>query len=169
MARSPYPLDWPEGWPRTLDWKRGRPQWRMKLTLDKLRELALAATPGPWVRVDPPWGQSDWVVATSSPSGDPHGGTSVCDCDMLIDRADTDDRSHENAAFIAAANPATVIAMIDEIRRLKRTIAALGLREMCAALLEACNIATRVIGDVQILPSTDSVRVDELRRLADAE
>lgn len=115
----------------------------MKLNLMKLRELALAATSGPWHRVDPPWGESDWVVATSTPIGDPHGGTPVCDCDMMTDRGEEVDRSHENAAFIAAANPAAIVAMIDDIVRLKHALARLAQREMevCAALLEACNIA----------------------------
>jgi chromosome segregation ATPase len=37
-----------------------------------------------------------------------------------------------------------------------------------AALVECCDIAARVVADAQVLPSTDSDRIAELRRLAEA-
>lgn len=35
MARDPYPLQWPEGWPRTESWKRGKPQFGAQFARDR--------------------------------------------------------------------------------------------------------------------------------------
>jgi hypothetical protein len=58
---------------------------------DELRRLAQAATPGPWTSTG--FRVSDTTVAK-----------------YLTARTET----HADAAFIAAANPATVIALLDE-------------------------------------------------------
>src|SRR5690242_11241872 len=81
----------------------------------RLRELALAATPGDWFTVDAPWLPRDTETYIISGHPDPHCGKFVCDfedCDTL----DEDERNHwNNAAFIAAANPQTILALLDAL------------------------------------------------------
>jgi hypothetical protein len=67
---------------------------------DELRRLAEAATPGPWQTDD---ANRTWVSA-SMPL------LVVADCDVNA----TDDRK-PNAAFIAAVNPQTVLALLDAL------------------------------------------------------
>lgn len=85
------------------------------MDLNKLEELARAATPGPWLhRHDP-----------GNPPGVQHGvklegefGAWVCDCLDNADRLTVGGVAGErNAAFIAAANPAAVLDLIDLIRK----------------------------------------------------
>lgn len=73
----------------------------MKLELDKLKALAAAATPGPWAA-----GNYE-VYQDNGPS------------DRLAKGVDWED-----AQFIAAANPATINAMIELIERQERELAA---------------------------------------------
>lgn len=77
-----------------------------ELDLDKLEALAKAATPGPWKRhADLP---TDVIVAPSAPSA-----PSVA----VIDHGPSDLAQIEaNGRFIAAANPATVLALIAQAR-----------------------------------------------------
>lgn len=82
--------------------------------LDTLEAAARAATPGPWLhRHDP-----------GNPVGVQHGvklpgefGAWVCDC---LDNADRKTAGglagQRNAAFVAAANPAVVLALISALR-----------------------------------------------------
>ena len=66
----------------------------------KLRELAQKATPGPWEQINhivfTETGNLEWVVANA------RSGNSIID-----------------AGYIAAANPSTVLALLDEIDRLR--------------------------------------------------
>lgn len=82
--------------------------------LDRLEALAKAATPGPWLhRFDP-----------GNPTGVQHGvklsgefGTWICDCLDNADRlTDGGVAGYRNAQFIAAANPATILALIAQAR-----------------------------------------------------
>lgn len=89
--------------------------------LSKLERLANAATPGPWFTVESPWlppGVPTYVIAGSA---DPHAGRLVCDFDFIEDRDQTDN-SDADAAFIAAADPGIVKALIAEIRRLRMSL-----------------------------------------------
>ena len=71
---------------------------------DALRKLCKSATPGPWEQINhivfTETGDLEWVVANA------RSGNSIID-----------------AEYIAAANPATVLALLDELDRL-RTIEA---------------------------------------------
>lgn len=70
----------------------------MTVDKDKLRQLAEAATPGPWF---------------ASPSHDHYKVLQDNDSGLLPEIAGVDERA--NTAFIAAANPATVLALLDEL------------------------------------------------------
>lgn len=83
-----------------------------------LEAAAMAATPGPWLhRHDP-----------GNPAGVQHGvklagefGAWVCDC---LDNADNTVRptmaGERNAAYIAAANPAAISALLADLRALQQ-------------------------------------------------
>ena len=83
------------------------------INVDELREKAEKATPGPWVAGEPQlWGDNDTpqaaVLAGGSPiTWDDHGGE-------VFDPV--------NAEFIAAANPQTVLSLLDEVERLRSTL-----------------------------------------------
>lgn len=70
---------------------------------DALRKLCKSATPGPWEQINhivfTETGDLEWVVANA------RSGNSIID-----------------AEYIAAANPATVLALLDEIDRSRGTI-----------------------------------------------
>ena len=76
----------------------------MTIDTTKLRELSQNATPGPWEQINhivfTETGDLEWVVANA------RSGNSIID-----------------AEYIAAANPAAVLALLDEVDRL-RTIEA---------------------------------------------
>lgn len=94
--------------------------------LADLRAKAEAATPGPWVRHHQ------------------RHGVSVHRADGGFDWVGAGD-SEATADFITAANPATVIAMIDEIERLRERVAVL---ERVWEAAEPCVDALRdIAGD----------------------
>lgn len=79
------------------------------IDLDELRKLANAATPGPWqANSDDIWGDRDsdgWTVVAMCPCPkSPHGSARRLDWGR-------------DASFIAAANPSTILALLDEIDR----------------------------------------------------
>lgn len=85
-------------------------------SLSELERLARAATPGPWhiTQCIPENGKfydSHPLVATS-PDDD---GRRIAACDGVL-------RTHENAAYIAAASPDVVLALISRIRELEAEI-----------------------------------------------
>lgn len=53
----------------------------------------------PWFPVGAPWGDATWINAGSE---DPHGGTPVCDCTMMVGEFRDRDRSQQEAAELAA-------------------------------------------------------------------
>lgn len=71
----------------------------------KLKELAQAATPGPWERVDAP--KSEYWPA-GKVVGSVHGLRRICDAPALM----SDGENAANMAFIGAANPAAVLELI---------------------------------------------------------
>ncbi len=89
------------------------------MTIDKktLRALAEGATPGPWTTISRGayWGEEEGDVR--GPDGqDIYGAEFV----QPLNRQNTT-RGHawfRDTAFIAAANPATVLALLDEIEEL---------------------------------------------------
>lgn len=162
------------------------------MTIDtaKLRALAEAATPGPWsvghddkecastLRAQPV------LATTGKPQGRP--------VDVIIPFG----RAHSDAAFIAAANPQTVIALLDEIERLRHDlyvsqntaqserldhISTLGqagelerkLAAMTAARDEACEIADDfILGKFMSSARTrdqGAARIAELRKVGSHE
>lgn len=78
--------------------------------INELRKLAQAATPGPWVAGGPSFGEPFPVwcdeVVTESGGDSPE---SVCLCPSGAEESSTDDMS-----YIAAANPAAILAMIQQ-------------------------------------------------------
>jgi len=80
----------------------------MTVDTTKLRELAQAATPGPWYSK---WPEERCVWKDIGPGRYPVAYTGDCFDDA------------PNAEYIAAATPATVLALLDEIDKL-RTIEA---------------------------------------------
>lgn len=89
----------------------------------KLRKLAEAATQGKWYTVDSPFGVGTWLNAGSE-TGQPFNF--VCDCEMPLYSEQVHpeqvEKSLENATFIAAANPQTVLSLLDEIERLEHRV-----------------------------------------------
>ncbi|MBQ0917502.1 ead/Ea22-like family protein [Hydrogenophaga aromaticivorans] len=80
----------------------------------KLRELAEAATPGPWFVVGQPWNpKADFIVAGSP---DPHMGQYVADTEDFDGEGQN---VQENAAYIASANPSAILALLDELQSLR--------------------------------------------------
>jgi hypothetical protein len=75
--------------------------------LARLRELASKATPGPWA-ADPGIVASDYAWSVYADRGGGQG-PEVCHCGQ----------GEHDARFIAAASPATVLALLDSIRELQ--------------------------------------------------
>jgi hypothetical protein len=91
---------------------------------ETLRRLAEQATDGPWFTVGPPWLPRDVETYVIAGSEDPHAGEIVCDfpCpgDVQDESGDMPEefvtaRNWANAVFIAAANPAVVLSLLDAL------------------------------------------------------
>ncbi|HBO2146485.1 TPA: ead/Ea22-like family protein [Pseudomonas aeruginosa] len=76
----------------------------------KLRRLAKAATPGPWVSTESAESEHEQWVMTADQQW------SICATHSGIEGAEC---AQGNAEFIAAANPKTILALLDEIGGLK--------------------------------------------------
>lgn len=81
--------------------------------LKKLRELAEAATPGPW-EVS---GTGQQVLKEADV---PYGNQRICETNSMASHYPGKTSCWKNIAFIAAANPETVIALLDRIEKLER-------------------------------------------------
>lgn len=83
----------------------------------KLRELAQNAAPGPWTQ----WEGRGWVHAGTPEASATcylagiYGQICRTDCGDFSDAQEI-----KNAEYIAAANPATVLALLDELDRLRK-------------------------------------------------
>lgn len=97
--------------------------------MDKFSELkaaALAATPGPWASVDDEWSDGDHANITNEERSDGsiiaiaqvEGGGSESGCDEPFSN-----EQQANAAFIAAANPAAILALLAELEAKTKHIA----------------------------------------------
>jgi len=97
---------------------------------EKLRALALAATPGPWmwdsdpIKADPLDRVRFRVVAT---------GRTITQCYY----SSIDNMAQKEAEWIAAANPTNILALLDEIDKLKAENA--GLLDACKLLIAYDN------------------------------
>ncbi len=89
----------------------------------QLRELAQKASPGPWTQ----WEGRGWVHAGTPEANEKgymagtHGQVCRTDCGDFSDAKEI-----KNAEYIAAANPATVLALLDELDRTKGSVAIAG-------------------------------------------
>lgn len=87
----------------------------MNIDIDKLERKAKAATPGPWrVEVRTLKGFGFCIVA----SGAPYHSGQIARCCLSSD-----------AVFVASANPAAVLELVGEVRRLRAELAASQARE----------------------------------------
>ena len=120
MIRELEDIEPPPGWEeRAMErWRRGRSRYNlgMKVDLEALERLAHAATDG---------AEGRWEVSTSNGTitsyntkWNDHASTVAfaVRTDDEFSRIDIDER---NAAYIAAAGPATVLALITRIRELE--------------------------------------------------
>ena len=93
------------------------------IDIDKLRRLAQAATPGPWIATGPSFGGSlpkylnEVVVDREGDEGD---GYSICNTPIGLDEECSDDM-----AFIAAANPAAISELLDRLEAAETELAEL--------------------------------------------
>lgn len=148
----------------------------------KLRALADAATTGPWFgpRITDAWPPGEWGVYAADDDGTPipHAIIARMARDDDSDNAAFIDEQRNNAAFIAAANPQTVLAILDEAVALRARIdhACMLERElrreldaMIAARNEACDIAETTLklrGDFYGRHNKlGSDRITELRKM----
>lgn len=84
----------------------------MTIDLDDLKAKALAATSGPWT-------QDAHYVVGLVPDGRP-GGEVIIDCRPTVDRLMSRRQMIlNNAAYVTAANPQAVLALIAEVERLR--------------------------------------------------
>lgn len=82
----------------------------MSMTAERraeIAELARKATPGPWFTDDP------WIVATRDAAGAIEYLAATNDLDTGNDQQERD------AAFIAACDPQTILALLDRIAELE--------------------------------------------------
>lgn len=79
--------------------------------IEALLKLADAATPGPWTVCDYRKFDKPWVYVDAS------NGDSIAE--MVFANGYEPMPGGENAAFIAAANPAAIIALLDELDALR--------------------------------------------------
>jgi len=94
------------------------------IDLTELERLAEKATQGQWYVAGPPWLPSDVETYVLAESPDPHAGSMVCDmptADMAgVEDVYEDDewraRNNANAAYIAAANPQVVAALVAAVK-----------------------------------------------------
>jgi hypothetical protein len=93
----------------------------MAADAETMRALAMAATPGPWMH-DPTGGICGrrFAACVWGEAGPGHGA--------IVDAAPFSLRSEQNladAAYIAAANPAAVLSLLDERDALRKVLIAL--------------------------------------------
>ena len=91
---------------------------KMTIDINKLRRLAQAATPGPWIAAGPSFGESlpkylNEVVVDRE--GDEDDCYSICGASIGLDKEDSDDM-----AFIAAVNPSAISELLDRLEAVKK-------------------------------------------------
>ena len=98
------------------------------IDLDALEKLADEATPGPWGAADwdDDFGDNLFTVEASEPEVLHEGQSSIWPYGirrMRVAETIEGQRPTEDAAFIAAANPATIKALIAELKEARRLLA----------------------------------------------
>lgn len=89
------------------------------IDINKMRRLAQAATPGPWVAAGPSFGESlpkylNEVAVDRE--GDEDDGYSICNAPIGLNEECSDDM-----AFIAEANPLTIEALLDRLEAAEKS------------------------------------------------
>lgn len=94
------------------------------MNLDELKRLAEAATPGPWKVGTDGWPIGSFSTGNSNENGeDYHVSTYGLRCDELgSGDAKTD------ATFIAAANPATILDLVEKLKACEEALEIVGHR-----------------------------------------
>lgn len=92
------------------------------MTHDELRKLALAASPGPWSASAAVPASGFMAQVFGRPGGGPQHECGEGDEISLAVLDGPAERGTANAAFIAAANPAAVLALLDENARLRQAL-----------------------------------------------
>ena len=102
--------------------------------LADLRAKAEAATKGPWC-------MDDGIEVDYGPSGEPEQFQARPPAVTGIGIDPDSLENYSDAIFIAAANPATVLALLDEIERLRERVKVLErVREAANTLREVCSV-----------------------------
>jgi hypothetical protein len=78
---------------------------------NKLKELALAATQGPWIVV----GMSYYHYQIHGKGVDGHGSERICMTTNAVANDAPAERREANASYIAAASPDVVLALIEKV------------------------------------------------------
>lgn len=103
----------------THNWREEAIRWRgiaapVSNKYENLARLAAAASPGPWVAAE-----ESYTLSGCKKSSDfvrtVDGSKFVCETSV----GDCDEPLHPDAGYIAAANPAVILGMIQEISRLR--------------------------------------------------
>lgn len=97
-----------------------------EVNIDELRRLAKAATPGPWHTPDSR--RLGGAISAMIDGRDCQVASVDGQAAMFDHRAEAATIALANAAFIAAANPATVLALLERVERAERELA--GIREV---------------------------------------
>ena len=121
---------------------------------EERRRLRDAATPGPWWRIDPPWGYGDTVHAGNT--DDPHGASAfICTSVPMEDDLCESSNVSDDMALIAYARtdtaPEDIAALVAEVRRLEAENSNLRavLSECSATAYEPCDPVTHhIVGSI---------------------
>jgi len=103
----------------------------MTTDLDKLEQVAKAATPGPWERAPVEyWGEVRTAIQHPKEKGvDPVVEPGFC-CETQYEISDN------NASFIAEASPSTVLELIERVRDYENVIREFAMNGMDVETLE---------------------------------
>lgn len=116
-----------------------------------LRELAEKATPGPWIRAGDYKNKHGNLLY--SHVGVPDNGLVA---DALSNCMVTSKKCRANANFIAAANPATVLTLLDEIEALRTCLA------------ETAGVAVTMLYESHKADTLKEFSIEELSRMVDS-
>jgi hypothetical protein len=95
--------------------------------LAELRKLALGATPGPWTATTAEW-HCDWKNCECKNKGQDEcldgywDGCPGVDKIYTLEMGDFFAMSNEDAAYVAAVDPQTVLGLLDEVERLREAL-----------------------------------------------
>jgi len=94
----------------------------MTIDTTKLRELAQNATPGPWEWCH--WDNDSFEIVSGGFDSDGRViGSTVVQPDASDEEGYGGVKRREDADYISAANPATVLALLDELTRTQGSVA----------------------------------------------